>query len=103
MNRRIITFSKQNVRYINENALRNLISTRYLSSKTLETSKIGSINQKLSNSTNASTTNFSSNSSKESWKQILTNAEKVVGYPTSFLNLRYLVSDEMAHFANLLR
>ena len=24
-------------------------------------------------------------------------------YPTSFLNLRYLVSDEVAHFANLLR
>lgn len=37
------------------------------------------------------------------WKKILSNAEKIVGYPTSFLNLRYLVSDEVAHFASLLR
>lgn len=37
------------------------------------------------------------------WNNMLTKAEKVVGYPTSFLNLRYLVSDEVAHFANLLR
>ena len=42
------------------------------------------------------------NLSKE-WTSILARAEKVVGYPTSFLNLRYLVSDEVANFANLLR
>ena len=35
--------------------------------------------------------------------KILSHAEKVVGYPTSFLNLRYLVSDEVANFANLIR
>jgi hypothetical protein len=45
---------------------------------------------------------FETNPNKE-WLSILTKAEKVVGYPTSFLNLRYLVSDEVAHFANLLR
>jgi hypothetical protein len=45
---------------------------------------------------------FETNPNKE-WLKILTKAEKVVGYPTSFLNLRYLVSDEVAHFANLLR
>jgi hypothetical protein len=48
-----------------------------------------------------STTN-SPRSNKE-WTRILTQAEKIVGYPTSFLNLRYLVSDEMANFADLLR
>ena len=37
------------------------------------------------------------------WTKILTRAEKIVGYPTSFLNLRYLVSDEVANFANLIR
>lgn len=40
--------------------------------------------------------------SKE-WKNLLTRAEKIVGYPTSFLNLRYLVSDEVANVAVLLR
>lgn len=44
----------------------------------------------------------SANLNKELTK-ILARAEKVVGYPTSFLNLRYLVSDEVANFANLLR
>lgn len=50
--------------------------------------------------------NFSSNkqlSLNHEWSKTLTKAEKIVGYPTSFLNLRYLVSDEVAHFANLLR
>jgi decaprenyl-diphosphate synthase subunit 2 len=37
------------------------------------------------------------------WKSILCTAEKVVGYPTSFLNLRYIISDEVANFASLLR
>lgn len=48
---------------------------------------------------------FSTNSidlNKELSK-ILTKAEKLVGYGTSFFNLRYLVSDEIANFANLLR
>ena len=35
--------------------------------------------------------------------KLLSKAEKIVGYPTSFLSLRYLVSDEAANFANLLR
>lgn len=46
---------------------------------------------------------FSTQFDKDSWSKILIKAEKVVGYPTSFLNLRYLVSDEVAHFAQLLR
>jgi hypothetical protein len=39
----------------------------------------------------------------QKWSKILMKAEKIVGYPTSFLNLRYLVSDEVAHFAQLLK
>ena len=41
--------------------------------------------------------------SNHEWTKILTKAEKIVGYPTSFLNLRYLISDEVANFANHLR
>ncbi len=32
--------------------------------------------------------------SNHEWSTILSKAEKIVGYPTSFLSLRYLVSDE---------
>ena len=32
-----------------------------------------------------------------SWKSLVSTAEKVVGYPTSFLGLRYLLSDEMSN------
>lgn len=46
---------------------------------------------------------FSTSFGQDNWSKILIKAEKVVGYPTSFLNLRYLVSDEVAHFAQLLR
>ena len=37
------------------------------------------------------------------WEKLMTKAEKSVGYATSFLNLRYLVSDEVANVASLLR
>lgn len=33
----------------------------------------------------------------------ITEAEKVVGYPTSFLNLRWLLSEEIANFALYIR
>lgn len=36
---------------------------------------------------------------KTDWKCALKDAEKIVGYKTSFLNLRYLLSDEMANLA----
>ncbi|KAL3282596.1 hypothetical protein HHI36_005771 [Cryptolaemus montrouzieri] len=33
------------------------------------------------------------------WKGVVNNAEKVVGYPTSFLNLRWLLNDEISNIA----
>lgn len=33
----------------------------------------------------------------------VSNAEKVVGYPTSFLSLRYLMSDEISNIAVYLK
>lgn len=64
--------------------------------------KLLKINQQLFSYTYSYFSNTSTLDNRE-WNKTLTNAEKIVGYPTSFLNLRYLVSDEVANFANLLR
>lgn len=37
------------------------------------------------------------------WSNIIREAEKVLGYPTSFMNLRCLLSDEFANLALYLR
>ncbi|XP_037047237.1 decaprenyl-diphosphate synthase subunit 2-like [Bradysia coprophila] len=40
---------------------------------------------------------------KDDWHRIVSEAESVVGYPTSFLSLRWLMSDEIANVALYLR
>ncbi|VVD04382.1 unnamed protein product [Leptidea sinapis] len=37
------------------------------------------------------------------WSKVIKEAEKIVGYPTSFMNLRWLLSDEFANLALHLR
>ncbi|XP_061722107.1 all trans-polyprenyl-diphosphate synthase PDSS2-like [Cydia pomonella] len=37
------------------------------------------------------------------WTKVIREAEKIVGYPTSFMNLRWLLSDEFANMAMHLR
>ncbi|XP_013194222.1 all trans-polyprenyl-diphosphate synthase PDSS2 [Amyelois transitella] len=37
------------------------------------------------------------------WQTVLSEAQQVVGYPTSFLNLRWLLNDEIANTAHHLR
>lgn len=37
------------------------------------------------------------------WTKAVSEAEKIVGYPTSFLSLRWLLSDEIANVALHLR
>lgn len=37
------------------------------------------------------------------WSKVIREAEKIVGYPTSFMNLRWLLSDEFANVALHLR
>lgn len=37
------------------------------------------------------------------WSNVIREAEKMVGYPTSFMNLRCLLSDEFANLALYLR
>lgn len=40
---------------------------------------------------------------KLDWNRAMSEAEKIVGYPTSFLSLRWLLSDEIANVALHLR
>lgn len=37
------------------------------------------------------------------WRDVISEAEQIVGYPTSFLNLRWLFNDEIANTAVHLR
>lgn len=40
---------------------------------------------------------------KPDWNRVVNEAEKIVGYPTSFLSLRWLLSDEITNVALHLR
>ncbi|XP_067841077.1 decaprenyl-diphosphate synthase subunit 2 isoform X2 [Heptranchias perlo] len=40
-----------------------------------------------------------SSSSPSSWAKVVSEAEKIVGYPTSFMSLRCLLSDELSNIA----
>ncbi|XP_063699026.1 all trans-polyprenyl-diphosphate synthase PDSS2-like [Culicoides brevitarsis] len=40
---------------------------------------------------------------KHDWNRVVSDAEKIVGYPSSFLSLRWLLSDELANIALHLR
>ncbi|XP_012679694.1 decaprenyl-diphosphate synthase subunit 2 [Clupea harengus] len=40
-----------------------------------------------------------SNTSPSSWTKVVSDAEKIVGYPTSFMSLRCLLSDELSNVA----
>lgn len=42
-------------------------------------------------------------STKPDWNRAVSEAEKIVGYPTSFLSLRWVLSDEIANVALHLR
>lgn len=37
------------------------------------------------------------------WSQVVSEAEKIVGYPTSFMSLRCLLSDELSNIAMQVR
>ncbi|XP_015204850.2 all trans-polyprenyl-diphosphate synthase PDSS2 [Lepisosteus oculatus] len=44
-----------------------------------------------------------SNSSPSNWSKVVSDAEKIVGYPTSFMSLRCLLSDELSNVAMQVR
>ncbi|XP_052750452.1 all trans-polyprenyl-diphosphate synthase PDSS2 [Galleria mellonella] len=47
--------------------------------------------------------NVATHNSKPDWNRAVSEAEKIVGYPTSFLSLRWVLSDEIANVALHLR
>lgn len=47
--------------------------------------------------------NYALANQKPDWNRAVSEAEKIVGYPTSFLSLRWLLSDEIANVALHLR
>lgn len=61
----------------------------------------------LENKRNVSTSNVLNaklaQEKKPDWNRAVSEAEKIVGYPTSFLSLRWLLSDEIANVALHLR
>ena len=87
---------KQNINNANQIKLVQFFTTNSLEKKNF-------LLKKCSNESELHQSQFSTSFNQDKWSKILKKAEKVVGYPTSFLNLRYLVSDEVAHFAQLLR
>lgn len=96
---KILTAENKNVtKYFNQQCL-SLINLRNVSSKTFNGEKKFDENHLKKSRVR----HFSTSFGQDKWSKILIKAEKVVGYPPSFLNLRYLVSDEVAHFAQLLR
>nr|XP_018900018.1 PREDICTED: decaprenyl-diphosphate synthase subunit 2 [Bemisia tabaci] len=64
------------------------------------------VNLKRDFSVSRSTSSVSGNpshSQRPDWNRAVSEAEKIVGYPTSFLSLRWLLSDEIANVALHLR
>lgn len=68
--------------------------------KILVTSSIVANNLNTSRDFSYSNVNFTK---KPDWNRAVSEAEKIVGYPTSFLSLRWLLSDEIANVALQLR
>lgn len=50
-------------------------------------------------STHVRTLSFWDKQKTSDWKRAVSEAEKIVGYPTSFMSLRCLLSDELANVA----
>lgn len=95
---------------INNNLLcsshvRMLLGTRICTAKNLGESKIA---QQPRQSVAYSTGSFLNDTliapaQRYDWKQIVRDAEKTVDYPTSFTNLRWLLSDKVANVGLQLR
>ena len=77
------------------------IASKHLLRKSLKS------NELLRHITSTSLTNVQNAAAKpiqkHDWNRAVSEAEKIVGYPTSFLSLRWLLSDEIANVALHLR
>lgn len=59
--------------------------------------------KELLSTTSAFSTRLAPDHKDLRWNKAVSEAEKIVGYPTSFLSLRWLLSDEIANVALHLR
>ncbi|XP_026468834.1 decaprenyl-diphosphate synthase subunit 2-like [Ctenocephalides felis] len=80
------------------NSTRQILNSTYL----LQSFKSNSLPHK-SRGISTSALDKSQSKNKPDWSRAVSEAEKVVGYPTSFLSLRWLLSDEIANVALHLR
>jgi decaprenyl-diphosphate synthase subunit 2 len=61
------------------------------------------LSRHISSTTHNKVQNATKTVQKPDWNRAVSEAEKIVGYPTSFLSLRWLLSDEIANVALHLR
>lgn len=70
----------------------------------LSASKILKLSRHIASTTSSHLQNAATKPiQKHDWNRAVSEAEKIVGYPTSFLSLRWLLSDEIANVALHLR
>lgn len=108
----LLSFNQLNFVDSTEMALSRLYSLNILR-KTVNNAIVRQESERIFNqyARNFSTTNMNfdkvavntKSAPKYDWNRAVSDAEKIVGYPTSFLSLRWLLSDETANIALHLR
>lgn len=85
------------------------LSRLYSSRKVIASLIVRSANNRIKSVRHISTTTQLSDKiavkmeTKNEWNRALSEAEKIVGYQTSYLSLRYLLSDEITNLAMHMR
>lgn len=79
------------------------VARRLVPSKSSPSINVIKLSRHISLSTHSNVQNAPKVVQKPDWNRAVSEAEKIVGYPTSFLSLRWLLSDEIANVALHLR
>lgn len=113
LNRIILTTTNKitstlNISYVTAAAVQQQhLSVKYSDKKFFATASCTNKQQAVENITSTNnkcaTAAAGTYSKHHDWDRVVSEAEKIVGYPTSFLNLRWLLSDEIANVALHLR
>lgn len=64
---------------------------------------VSSLHRQINSSSQSNVQSAAKTVQKPDWNRAVSEAEQIVGYPTSFLSLRWLLSDEIANVALHLR
>ncbi|CRK95970.1 CLUMA_CG009411, isoform A [Clunio marinus] len=76
---------------------------KYLSTSTSLEKNVFNIARTITSTSQSNAQSAAKAVHKPDWNRAVSEAEKIVGYPTSFLSLRWLLSDEIANVALHLR